>query len=96
MFKTLLQIRRDSKDLTNLQWLLKMNNWDWELEQFIKVVGANYRRYKKCYIEWSPEVRSWLRRRWVLARVRKFTDGKIMYPRNIFCYCKKYEIKEPK
>ena len=96
MFRKLWQLRRESASLTDSQWLLRMNKWDQELEQFMKSAEANCRRYKQNHIEWSPEVGSWLRRRWLLARVRKFKDGKIRDPRNLFRDCKKHGIKDPR
>lgn len=62
----------------------------------MKLAETNCRRYKQCPIEWIPEVGSWLGRRWLLARVRKFVDGKIRDPRNLFRDCKKHAMKDPR
>ncbi len=71
-----------------------MNKWDRELEQFMLSSEMNYRKYNQCHIEWSPVVSSWLRRQWLLARVCKFLDGNVRDPRNLFCNCRKYNVKD--
>ena len=96
MFRKLLDIRRDSDQLSDSQWLLRMNKWDRELEQFMRSAENNCRKFKQCHIEWSPEVGSWMRRRWLLAQVRKYLDGKIRDPRNLFRDCRKYNVKDPR
>jgi len=96
MFRKLFGIRRDSDTLSDSQWLLRMNKWDKELEDFMKSAEANCRTYKQCHIEWSPEVGAWMRRRWLLARVKKFLEGKIRDPRNLFRDCRKHSIKDPR
>ena len=50
----------------------RMNKWDKELKEFMIAAEKKCRTYKQGHLEWSPTVRMWLARRWVLARVQRF------------------------
>ena len=49
-----------------------MNKWDDELKDFMIAAENKYRTFKKSDLEWSPTVKMWLARRWVLTRLQKF------------------------
>ena len=74
-----------------------MNKWDREFEQLMKSSKSQCQSFMQCHIECSPEVGIWLRRRWLLARVKKYINGDLCDPRNLFGDCKKVSmnIKDP-
>ena len=49
----------------------RMNKWDKELKEFMMAAEKKCRTYKNVQIEWSPTIIMWLRRRWILDRVKK-------------------------
>ena len=49
----------------------RMNKWDDELKDFMLLAEKKYRTYKGDQIEWSPNIKVWLRRRWVISRLQE-------------------------
>ena len=63
MFKKLLDIRKSSPLLTTAEFLLLMNKWNKEFEDYMKSAENQCNSVKDDHIEWSPKVGVWLTRR---------------------------------
>jgi hypothetical protein len=94
IFQKLLVTDRASKNISLAALQLRMNKIDREMEQFMKLAERDSHKFKQNNIEWSPITRVWLRRRWLLQRVKKFKAGRIRDPRNLFRECALRGIKD--
>ena len=52
--------------------------------------------YKQNHIEYSPEVNIWLTRRWTLGSVKKYLEGRVPDPRNLYKRCDRQDIPDPR
>ena len=62
MFKKLVDIQNSSPVLTASEFLLLMNKWDKEFEDYMKLAESQCQTFKHNRIKWSPKVRVWLTR----------------------------------
>ena len=69
-----------------------MNRWGDELTDYMKAAENKCRSFKQNYIEYSPDVNIWWKRRWLLERIRRYIQGKVPDPRNLFQDCKKADL----
>ena len=53
-----------------------MNKWDDQLKDFMLSAEEKCGTFKNDNIEWSPTIKMWLSRRWVIARLQKFIAKK--------------------
>ena len=57
------------------------------------------RTFKQNHIEWSPAVRMWMKRRWLLERVQKFISRKRAWSRcrvrNLQRSCRRHKLAMP-
>ena len=95
VFRKLLQTDTASAHISPASLQLRMNKIDLEMEQFMKSAERESHKIKRSIIEWSPYTRVWVRRRWLLQRVRKFMAGDIRDPRNLFRECHSRGVKDP-
>ena len=51
---------------------MQTNEWYAELKDFILSVEKKYRAFEHENMKWSPTIKTWLGRRWVIARLQKF------------------------
>ena len=68
---------------------LRLNEWDDELTDLMKDAEDQCRKFKQNHIEFSPEVDVWLTRRCMLGSVKKFLNGEVAYPRNLYEGCER-------
>ena len=54
----------------------RMNKWDNKLKNLMILAKNKCRTYKNDDLEWSPTVKMWLKRRWILGRVQRFIATK--------------------
>ena len=77
----------------------RMNKWDKELKEFMIAAENKCRTFKQGHMEWSPTIRMWLARRWVLARVQKFRARKKAWcmcrVKNLQRACRRQGLKMP-
>ncbi len=95
IFKKLLIIDQDSDRISPTQVQLRMNKVDLELKQFMKVSEQGCHKHIRNNIEWSPYSGVCLHRRWLLARIQQYLQGKTKDPRNLFRECRKQGVKDP-
>ena len=78
---------------------VKMNKWDDELREFMISAENKCRTFKNDDLEWSPTVKLWIKRRWILGRLQKFIAKK--RARSLSTYkrlkrsCRRNGLKEP-
>ncbi len=94
IFKKLLIIDQDSNRISPAQVQLRMNRVDLDLEQFMKASEQGCHKHIRDNIEWSPYSGVWLHRRWLLARIQQYLQGKTRDPRNLFWECRKQGVKD--
>ena len=90
------EINEIADQMTASEFLLEMNKWDKQLEDFMKCAENNCHQYHQNHIEWSPIVGVWLKRHWLLNRVQRYLDGKVPDPRNLYRDCRKKGIVDPR
>ena len=77
----------------------RMNKWDDELRDFMIAAENKCRSFKSSSLEWSPTVKVWLSRRWILARLQKSIARKkpvrMCRYQNLHRDCRKQGIKGP-
>ena len=59
-------------DVALEEYEVRMNKWDDELKEFMLAAEQKCRTYKDDQIEWSPTIKMWLGRRWVITILQKF------------------------
>ena len=89
MFAKLNSISRVVDDISAAEFQLRMNRWDDELTDYMLAAEKRCRKYKQTHLEYSPTVGAWLRRRWLLGRVKRYLQGKVPDPRNLKRACLK-------
>ena len=86
-------------DIVIEEYNKKMNKWDRELKEFMIEAENKCRTYKQDHIEWSPVVKMWIARRWVLARVHKFIAKKKAWSlcrvKNLQRACRRHNMSNP-
>jgi hypothetical protein len=95
IFKKLLIIDQDSNRISPVQVQLRMNKVDLGLKQFMKASEQECHKHVKDNIEFSLYSGEWLHRRWLLARIQQYLQGKTRDPRNLFRECRKQGVKDP-
>jgi hypothetical protein len=96
MFKKMLCIDRASNHLSPAIVQLRMDKFDMELEQFMKLVEMDCHKYKRNNIEWSLYSSVWIHQRWLLKWVQTFLSSKTCDPHNLFCECSTQGMKDPR
>ena len=96
MFDKLVAIKQIMPSMTVSEFQLAMNRWDGELTDYMRASEKRCNQYRQCHIEWSPIVGSWLRRRWLLNRVRRYLDGNVKDARNLIRACLRRRIPDPR
>ena len=76
-----------------------MDKWDDELKDFMIAAENKCRTFKNSNLEWSPTVRMWVARRWVLTRLQKFIaktkSWSMSRYQNLRRSCRRHGIKGP-
>ena len=72
---------------------VRMNTCDDEVKDFMLLVG----KYKDEQVKWSPTINIWLRRRWVIVRLYKFTaktkSWSLYRYKNLQQACRRQDLK---
>ena len=96
MFKKLNNLHKLQDDLSLSEFMLLFNKWDRELTELMLAAENKCHQYKQCHIPYSPEVAEWITRRWLLGRIRRYLQGKVPDPRNLYRQCRKHRVPDPR
>ena len=96
MFKKLNKLHKLQDELSLPEFMLQFNKWDRELTELMLAAENKCHKFKQCHIPYSPEVAEWITRRWLLGRIRRYHQGKVPDPRNLFRQCRKHRVPDPR
>jgi len=96
MFRKLTDLHNLSRFTTASDFQLQMNRWDDELTQYMHAAENKCHTFKMDHIEYSPFVNKWLERRWILKWMRRYFQGKVPDPRNLFKRCNTHGLPDPR
>ncbi len=71
------------------------NKWDTEFGEYMRSAERVCTKYKDNYIEYSPTVGQWLKRRAILRWLLRWHDGKVTNIRNLLRAARRNNIDDP-
>lgn len=96
MFHKLNKLALAQDELSPSTFQLLFNKWDEELTQLMLAAENKCNTYKSNHIPYSPEVGEWITRRWLLGRIRRYLQGKVPDPRNLYRQCRRHRLPDPR
>ena len=92
MFDKMNDLNKIATVLSPAEFQLQMNRWDNELCDYMRSAEDKCHKFKNCWLEYSPESNIWWKRRWLLERIKRYMQGKVPDPRNLFRDCEKEKL----
>ena len=96
IFSKLVKLKKNYDNRTVAEFWLCFNRWDDELTDLMKGAEDKCRKFKQNHIEFSPEVNVLLTRRWTLGTVKRFLNGEVPDPRNLYKQCEQQDLPDPR
>ena len=92
MFAKLNELNKIADVMSEAEFQIQMNRWDAELTDYMHSSENNCHKFKNCWLEYSPDANVWWQRRWLLGRIKRYLQGKVPDPRNLFRACRKAKL----
>ena len=80
MFGKLNELNTIASVLSVPEFQFQMNHWDNELTDYMKSAENKCRSFCHNWVEYSPDLNAWWRRRWLLKCIHRYLQGKVPDP----------------